>query len=268
MASLLLLQADEGFWAGDKQAEGRLKGLATSDRQMIEFKGKDAIQVRNYVHLLVTSNSDWVVPAGHDERRFAIFDVGDASLQNYEYFGEMARELTAGGYGRLLHELLTFDLQPIDLRSLPTTAALFEQKIASLPPVEAWWYTCLQRGWIAGGGKRDGGDIPADEEFEVWPAEIAIDRVYRSYLYFCDQVGMRHRKSSPQLGTDLRRLVKGLRRGRATIAHDGGRPYVYWLPSLGDCRAAFEALIRTPLDWETGQIDAERSTMSTDLASP
>mgnify|MGYP000856866344 CR=1 FL=1 len=41
LASCLFLQADEGFWAGDKQAEGRLKGLITSEYQMIELKGVD-----------------------------------------------------------------------------------------------------------------------------------------------------------------------------------------------------------------------------------
>ena len=38
MASRLLLQADEAMWAGDKAAEGRLKGLITSKIQMIELK--------------------------------------------------------------------------------------------------------------------------------------------------------------------------------------------------------------------------------------
>ena len=36
MATCLLLQADEAVWAGDKSAEGRLKGLITSPIQQIE----------------------------------------------------------------------------------------------------------------------------------------------------------------------------------------------------------------------------------------
>src|SRR5262249_38699075 len=48
----LLLQADEGFWAGDRQAEGVLKSLITSSRQMIERKGVDPVSLRNLVHLL------------------------------------------------------------------------------------------------------------------------------------------------------------------------------------------------------------------------
>ncbi|CAN0591265.1 unnamed protein product, partial [Laminaria digitata] len=191
LASLLLLQVDEGFWAGDKQAEGRLKGLITSDRQMIEHKGKDAIQVRNFLRMIVTSNSDWVVPAGHEERRFAVFDVGDHCIQNHEYFAEMMRELESGGYGALLHHLLNFDFSDIDLRKIPTTAALFEQKIASLPPVETWWFTCLQRGWI---GPPEANAIErSDSAIEDWPSELEKEKTHRAYIGYCDQLGIRHK---------------------------------------------------------------------------
>ncbi len=39
MAGCLLLQAEEAVWAGDKAAEGRLKGLITSECQMISKRG-------------------------------------------------------------------------------------------------------------------------------------------------------------------------------------------------------------------------------------
>ncbi|RXG87348.1 hypothetical protein EAS62_36010 [Bradyrhizobium zhanjiangense] len=75
MASCLLLQADEAVWAGDKAAEGRLKGLITSEMQMIESKGVDPIRLRNFVRVIMSSNEGWVIPAGMDERRFVVLDV-------------------------------------------------------------------------------------------------------------------------------------------------------------------------------------------------
>jgi hypothetical protein len=75
LTSCLMLHADEGFWAGDRAAEGKLKDLVTGDFQFIEFKGKEAFRVRNYLRLLVTGNPDWLVPAGHEERRFAVLDI-------------------------------------------------------------------------------------------------------------------------------------------------------------------------------------------------
>lgn len=257
MANILFLQADEGFWAGDKTAEGRLKGLVTSERQMIEMKGKDSIQLPNYVHLLVTSNSGWIVPAGLEERRFAVFDVGEHCMQNHEYFAEMAAELENGGYAALLHLLLTFDTSAIDLRKIPNTAALFDQKIASLLPAESWWYSCLQRGWIVEGSLGSRND--AEEEINTWPTWIEIGRVHSSYILHCEQTGVRHKKSSGQLGSDLRKFANGLERGRGTVGKN--RPYIYRFPSLADCRAEFEKRIGTKIDWETGE---PLSTSSTD----
>src|SRR6202012_4096188 len=85
MMSCLLLQADEAVWAGDKAAEGRLKGLITSRTQMIESKGIDPVQVANFVRVIMTSNEGWVVPAGVDERRFLVLDVGSGCEQNHAY---------------------------------------------------------------------------------------------------------------------------------------------------------------------------------------
>ena len=93
MISLLLLHADEGFWAGDKKAEGKLKDLVTGKKHPIEFKREEAFWVNNYVRLLVTGNQDWQVPAGFDERRFAVLDVGDAHKQDHAYFAAIDAEM-------------------------------------------------------------------------------------------------------------------------------------------------------------------------------
>lgn len=257
LGSVLFLQADEGFWAGDKQAEGRLKGLITSSQQMIEMKGKDPVSMNNCVHLLVSSNADWVVPAGHEERRFSVFDVADHCLQNHEYFASMQEELDNGGYEALLHYLLNFDTSTIDLRRIPNTAALYEQKIASLPPLEMWWHTCLQRGWIVRRSYEQAETDDASEE--DWPAKIEIEHVHSAYVKFCESIGVRHRKTSPQLGVDIRKLVPSIVRQRATVG--ASRPYVYLFPSLQECRYSFEKMIGTEIDWESGQ---PLSTPSTD----
>ena len=70
----MLFQFEEAFWAGDKQAEGKLKLLITSKLHMIERKGYEPYMVGNYARIYITSNNDWVVPATVDERRFAIFE--------------------------------------------------------------------------------------------------------------------------------------------------------------------------------------------------
>ena len=119
MASLVLLHADEAFWAGDKKAEGKLKDLITGLQHLIEFKRIDPIPVNNYIRLLVSSNSEWAVPAGFDERRFCIFDVGKEKKQDHAYFAAILEEMNNGGREALLHHLLNFDLSKVDLRTIP-----------------------------------------------------------------------------------------------------------------------------------------------------
>src|ERR1700730_18516998 len=131
MASCLLLQADEAMWAGDKAAEGRLKGLITSRIQMIESKGIDPIRMENRVRVIMTSNEDWVVPATGYERRFFFLDVGSLCERNNQYFAELDDELDNGGREKFLHDLLSFDLSQFDIWQIPTTRALLDQKLRS-----------------------------------------------------------------------------------------------------------------------------------------
>ena len=48
MASLLVLHADEAFWAGDKKAEGMLKDLVSGKTHMLEYKGVDPIRDQEF----------------------------------------------------------------------------------------------------------------------------------------------------------------------------------------------------------------------------
>src|SRR5262249_49707458 len=81
LRSCLFLFADEAFWAGDKKGESALKGLITEPTLLIEQKGIDAIQWPNRLHILIAANADWVIPASHDERSFAVFDVSNKYAQ-------------------------------------------------------------------------------------------------------------------------------------------------------------------------------------------
>jgi hypothetical protein len=150
LATLLLLQLDEATWGGDHAAAGKLRDLITGDTQQIEYKGKEPVTLRNYLRLLVTGNNNWLVPAGLDERRFAVLDVGDRCAQNHAYFARIRQELDAGGRAALLHYLLNFDYSDIPLREIPSTMALAEQKVASLDAEQQWWLDILRRGQLPG----------------------------------------------------------------------------------------------------------------------
>lgn len=235
MAQCLLLQAEEAVWAGDKVAEGRLKGLITAKIQMIENKGVDPIRLENFIRLMMTSNEGWVVPAGKDERRYAVFDVSDRCKENHEYFGEMVHELDNGGREALLADLLAFDLSSVNLRVIPKTKALLEQKIRSLNSVESWWFERLMEGTTR-------------RKADFWETEVERSLMFEDYLEKSDKVGIKRRSIETEVGTDLKKLVPAMKDGRPRVS-SGKRPRVYLFPTLAECRASFEAAVGQTVDW-------------------
>jgi hypothetical protein len=225
-AACLLLQSDEAIWAGDHAVEGRLKGLITSKTQFVELKGVDQVRMRNFVRVLMTSNLDWVVPAGEGARRYAVFDVNPRCAKNLAYFGEMVAELDNGGRAALLSDLLAFDLSSVRLREVPRTAALAEQKIRSFSDIDAWWHERLDSGSVT----RDAGN---------WPAQIAIQALYDDYVAWADRRGIRRKVSKTELGMRLHKLMPGLPPPSRLWIPGGDRPRAYRLPSLDDARIAF-----------------------------
>lgn len=248
MASCLLLQIDEGFWAGDKAAEGRLKGLITAPKQMIEAKGVDPIRLDNYVRLLFSSNEDWVVPVGLDGRRFCVLDVSDRVARNATYFGEMEKQLADGGRAALLADLLDFDLASINLRDVPKTGALLEQKLRSMDPQTSWWFERLSDG-------------SATRRAARWNRHVPVDTMFRDYLHTSDQIGVKRKAEKTAFGMKMHKLVPGLKVTKRTMSIDEWdearrqtvevqkRVACYELPPLAECREHFETLTQQSLTW-------------------
>lgn len=240
MGACLLLQADEAVWAGNKDAEGRLKSMITGRTHMIEGKGVDAVQLPNYIHLLMTSNEDWVIPAGKDERRFAVFDVSPHCAGNHDYFRQMEAELDSGGREALLYDLLRLDLSEMNLRMIPKTDALLSQKIRSLDHVETWLLDRLKDG-------------SPTEKHEGWPDIVAKRALYKDYTDAADRIGVRRKASETHFHMKLQDLMKDWEDTRRRITHNdnvaGVLTRIYVLSSLTQSRESMEAAMGQPIAW-------------------
>ena len=148
LQNCVCLFADEAFWAGNTAGESVLKQLVTEPTLTYEGKGRDAVMGKNYVHLMMASNNDWVVPAGLDgERRFAVFAVNNKRKQDKPFFRALNAQLDNGGLAAMLHELLARPLDGWHPRdNVPQTRALAEQKELSMSPAESWWDDVLSSG--------------------------------------------------------------------------------------------------------------------------
>lgn len=247
LSGCLLLQADEAVWAGDKVAEGRLKGLITSPINTIEVKGIDGIRMDNFVHLIQTSNEKWSTPAGEDERRYCVLDVSARCQGNHGYFAEMVAEIDNGGLSHLLADLLAFDLSTVNLRDVPATAALLDQKIHSFDSVTIWWLARLMAGSPTGA-------------IDMWPDAVPCQVLFDDYVKSSEKVGIKRRRDETIFGRELRTLMPttveqlGLRREKRTIVIDSvtgetRRPPCYVLPPLAEAREAFEGFVGQPMEW-------------------
>ena len=115
---------------------------------MIEPKGVDPFFARNCIHLFMSSNSDWVVPAGADARRYFMLNVSDAKMQQTDYFAAISRQMDRGGREGLLHLLLTRDLSNFNVRHVPQTEALAEQKAYSRRGIDSLVETIAHDGVV------------------------------------------------------------------------------------------------------------------------
>ncbi len=145
-----LLFADEAFAVNDKKTNGILKGLITEPEIPVEGKGVNLITARNNLHIIMASNEDWVVPAGIDARRFAIFEVNAEHARDDKYFNPLFEQLKNGGLSAMFYDLLHMDLGEWHPRNPPQTEALRKQKEYSLRKEYEAILRILEEGIIPG----------------------------------------------------------------------------------------------------------------------
>jgi len=232
----LLLQAEEAFFAGNKQQVGALKHLITSEVVSIERKGVDPVVLPNYARLLVTSNERWVIPAGESERRFTVLDVSDEHAHDSVYHSAMHKELEAGGYARLMYYLLNEVVIDWDFIGRPlANAALRDQQIESLDAEYQWWLGVLTAGCLPG-DVAGTGCSPCASLYESYAS--AVRSAY-------------NRPNNTKLGRFIRSM------GASTVrpAGDGKRDRQYQLPPLHEARARFASRFAVAPDWPDADSD-------------
>ena len=206
-----------------------LKQLVTEPVIAFEGKGADIVPGRNLIHLMMASNNEWVIPAGLDARRFAVFDVSDARRNDKAFFGALNAQMAAGGLAAMLHDLLATDIEGWHpSRGIPKTQALAEQKALSLDHASKWWMALLDRGalpvtepiaWDRGPAELD--PVSKGELLEDYDRYLKANRVFSA------------KASHRALATAGRSL--GLQTGKTK-----GGERAWWLPSLSEARELFE----------------------------
>jgi Family of unknown function (DUF5906) len=213
----VFLFIDEAYWAGDVKGEGRLKALLTEKTITIEPKYVQPFQVRNLLHVMMASNDDWIVPAGPEARRYAVFEVSGRRVGDFGYFEKLAAEQDNGGAEAMLYDLLRFPLQGWHPKQIYATEALTDQKQRSLRGLDAAIHGWLQEGILPNYSRL----------WLAYPNRATSDDLLRAVKEFD-----RH-TNKEQIAEELKKLfeVKG---GNT----DGNRGWIF--PPLYVCREIWE----------------------------
>jgi hypothetical protein len=223
------LFADEAFFAGDAKHTSVLKGIITEPTLAIEAKYMNPVMVPNYLHLLMASNEDWVVPAGPLARRFCVLDVATHRVGDRAYFDKLAQQMTDGGLAAMLHDLLERDISKFNPASFPRTDALADQQVRTLKGFDKWWCDALTAG-----------ELPHSESKDTLPievcGEILTDNLFASYSEFCKHDGHR-RMARNTFGKTMKKFATPVQRVNKKV--DSKRRRGFWVGELDTARQTF-----------------------------
>lgn len=238
MENLLLFCWEEAVWAFNKANESTVKGLVTGTSLVIERKGQEPYSIDNRMRIAVTSNATAAVPVSDDERRWAIFRIGNGRRLDTQFFYNMRiRMQEKGGGPHLLRYLLDYDIAGLDINIAPDTPELRAQKDQQRPFFEQWWRECL------GAGRLIGSDL------DGWAEVVEKDRFRQAVSRYYRERNLDQRIPDERtLGRALFELCPAA--ANAQIRSDGRRVYAYNLPALDVAKAAWEERLGRKEEWE------------------
>jgi hypothetical protein len=239
LENMLFLVLDEAFWSGDKQNEGILKGLITGTHHVIERKGKEPYKVDNRTRVAIIGNEEWIVPASEDERRYAVFQVGEGRKGDRNFFHQMRVKMEQGGYRLLLRYLLEYDTKGVDINAAPNTNALLHQKTESLDSLGKWWMDCLTEGRIV------------ESQFsDSWPEQIDKDTFRQAFRRYAKDRGQgKYLPHDQWFGRAISERAPSI---KSSKRKEGERNvYTYQLPALEVARADWSKYLGHDIDWDS-----------------
>ena len=236
LKNCILLYLDEAFYAGDKTADGVLKGLITSDQHNIELKGKDTFQMSNHVNCIIASNNDWAISAGSNERRYFVLKVAQSHMQDHKYFKAIDDQMyNKKGIAAMLYDLLELDISKYNLREAPKTVGLSEQVSLNFKSFRKFWFELLC----------------GDFDFENIDGIIST-KLYDMYINHCDKINERYKYTDAVFGKKLTHYSHA-RKEKKRLS-DGQRPAFYFFNDRNSERKKFEEITKTEFNWENDKI--------------
>jgi hypothetical protein len=249
----LLLHLEEAVWAGSKKEESLIKDLITGRTIEINEKFMPVYSVPNHLHLFISGNPEWLMAAGLNARRLFALHASNAKRLDTEYFSGIDTWFRSGGCAYLMHYFLHYKTD-INLRVVPVTDELINQKQHSMSGVEAWVMNIAHTGDMPFGEMVDGGNCKSIKKLLYYDFQKSstgrntkmTEREFGSaFLRLLPLVVngeiQKHDNGTPKSIVDTELKIKGAR----SIRFNG-----YGLPSLAVWRVLMDFNVKGKNNWD------------------
>lgn len=223
---IVFLFADEAYYPGDKEVEGVMKNLITSPSIALRAMYKDAVMSTNRLHIVQSTNAEWVIPAGDDTRRYFINEVDNKyakgqinDLTRDLYFSGLYAEMSNGGCEAMLYDLLNMPLYGWNpLIGIPKTEELEKQIRISRNKLQAVLFNIIDEGIFPG--------TFSNLEYKINATEL--------YNYMTEIEPLLKNVSTVKKSEEIKKL--GIKR------HRDGKGINWVFPSLKEIRANWDKI--------------------------
>jgi hypothetical protein len=167
----LLIVVDEALDSNDRRMNNKMKNVITEERQHIEKKGKDTIEVSDFSNYVILTNNDFASIIEKNDRRYVCLEASDCRRGDKQYFKMLVDKLMNPEAGKhIFHYLLRKDLSEFDTRDIPSTS--YKRELSLRQDNVAKWLLSLREMWI----DRDD-DSAHSSDSKDW---------YRMYTEWCE----------------------------------------------------------------------------------
>ncbi len=119
-----------------------LRDMLTNDKMEIEKKGLDSITVPNRLHIVFTTNSDFIY-FDPNERRFTVFEVPTHKQNDKVYFGELHEWWGLVGREQFYTYLLQRQYETASITESYKGTSTIAASVRNLYNMEAWLFQLM-----------------------------------------------------------------------------------------------------------------------------
>lgn len=109
----VVIVGDDITWGGNREYDSYLKKFITGPTKEVRRMYKDGVAARNMSRVFLSTNGEWVINTGKDERRYLVLETNNehSGKGMHAYWSPVFEQLEQGGYERLMWDLLEEELE-------------------------------------------------------------------------------------------------------------------------------------------------------------